>query len=575
MSIAPLRQPRRRLPVLRLLSGGLLFAALILLAIEIVNFARSRNVKQDTVLVAGIPAGGLTVEDAQQLLECTYAQPVELRYGDNPIQLAPEAIGFHVNSEIMTKAFSQHSSTSNSIVAEFWQYLWRQESAPVSIDLSATYDVNTLRNFLIDIASRYDVQNDNVSFNSQTLVFETPNDYQALDIEASLPEIEAALKRPTNRSLQLVMKPVASARTSLEPLQSAIRQYLQTINLATDGPDTFVSAVVIDLASGLEMSINPDVAYSSQSTIKIPILLNYFRTLSQAPETGIKFLMAASILCSNNDASNNLIQYSADNSAMQDRFITGLQNIISTMQTLGAKNTYISAPIDVGDPTLRFSIGKPTTTPDKRFDAQPDPFSQTTASDMATLLFQLYDCAEYGSGLRAAYPNEFTQAECKQLIELLSGNIIGHMIELGVPEGSRVAHKNGWGAYGAGYNDSDAAIIYTPGGNYVLVVYIWERLAEGHQIGSLLPWQAIETISRITYNYYNPQTPLLENRRPDNPELALGCVMPNNAHPERIDLNNIRNGRFDSKGKIVADACYDWPACQPIPEQKVSLEPPQ
>ena len=44
---------------------------------------------------------------------------------------------------------------------------------------------------------------------------------------------------------------------------------------------------MIDLQSGQELAINPNVAYSAMSTIKIPILLNMFRALTSDPSTDI------------------------------------------------------------------------------------------------------------------------------------------------------------------------------------------------------------------------------------------------------------------------------------------------
>jgi hypothetical protein len=44
--------------------------------------------------------------------------------------------------------------------------------------------------------------------------------------------------------------------------------------------------------------------------------------------------------------------------------------------------------------------------------------------------------------------------------------------------------------------------------------------------------------------------------------------MPNVKFPERIDLNNIKNGRFDANGHIVPDACFNFPACETIPAAK-------
>src|SRR5258708_31219409 len=106
---------------------------------------------------------------------------------------------------------------------------------------------------------------------------------------------------------------------------------------------------------------------------------------------------------------------------------------------------------------------------------------------MAIMLHDIYDCSEYASGLIAMFPENYTQTECKQMAELLSGNIIGRMIELGVPPGTRVAHKNGSGAVGSGYNSTAAAIVYTPGGNYIPSIFTWEWLKPGHACRRILP----------------------------------------------------------------------------------------
>src|SRR5262249_26962538 len=142
------------------------------------------------------------------------------------------------------------------------------------------------------------------------------------------------------------------------------------------------SVVVTDLQSGQELEINPDVAYSAASTIKIPIMLNIFRKLDFTPDTDTKWLMGASILCSNNSASNYLMQLSGSGNSARDMLADGLGKVNSTVFELGAKNTFITAPLYVVDKSLQWSIPAPKTSSDPRFDAQPDPYNQTTAQDM-------------------------------------------------------------------------------------------------------------------------------------------------------------------------------------------------
>jgi hypothetical protein len=112
----------------------------------------------------------------------------------------------------------------------------------------------------------------------------------------------------------------------------------------------------------------------------------------------------------------------------------------------------------------------------------------------------------------------------------------------------------------------DAAIVYAPGATYVLVVYIWEARATEDGRGSLDAWRAVEGISRVVYNYFDPEKPLLVARTPEFELGASDCVMPNPNHPERIDLNNIANGRFQPNGDLVTDACVNYPACLSNPE---------
>ena len=87
------------------------------------------------------------------------------------------------------------------------------------------------------------------------------------------------------------------------------------------------------------------------------------------------------------------------------------------------------------------------------------------------------------------------------MITYLASDKIGVLIEAGVPDGTQVAHKHGWtpDVNGVIKNISDAAIVYTPGGNYVLVMYayhpvqaVWEPVSE-----------LFAHLSQIVYNYFN------------------------------------------------------------------------
>jgi hypothetical protein len=118
------------------------------------------------------------------------------------------------------------------------------------------------------------------------------------------------------------------------------------------------------------------------------------------------------------------------------------------------------------------------------------------------LLVDLYQCAENGGGsLLAIFPGEITQAKCTQMIELLTHDHLGSMIQGGVPDGTRVAHKHGWviDNFGVIHDMSDAAIVYTPGGSYVLTVFLYHPTQLIYDEGAAL----VKNISTGVYNFYN------------------------------------------------------------------------
>lgn len=78
----------------------------------------------------------------------------------------------------------------------------------------------------------------------------------------------------------------------------------------------------------------------------------------------------------------------------------------------------------------------------------------------------------------------------------------GVLIEAGLPEGTQLAHKYGWvtdANDGLLHTASDAAIVYTPGGDFVLTVYVYHP--------TQLPWDNVQRLAArlatAAYNFYN------------------------------------------------------------------------
>ena len=261
-------------------------------------------------------------------------------------------------------------------------------------------------------------------------------------------------------------------------------------------------------------------------------MLDYFRFLANEPTADEAWLMANSMLCSNNASSNLIMEIIGGGDIFR-----GIRSVSDTIQATGVRNTYLSAPFYLGVEGQQLgSIQAPATSPNPAFDTEPDPFNQTTAQDMGALFSLIYDCAEFNSGLTFALPGEqITQRECRQMLELASANDLERLLQGGIPADARIAHKNGWIFDTVG----DAGVVYSPNGrHYIISVFLWER-AEFQDYEKL--WSLVEEISRATWNFFNPENALLQPRA-DLPPTALECegnYLP--PAPEYVNLDDINS----------------------------------
>ncbi len=559
-----------RFPVLEILSALLLGAAIVLAMVELVRYSNSKDALPTDLMIAGVQVGGLSEADAQARLDAIYInQPVRLSYDGSPILLDPTEIGFRINSEVMLAEARAQSSGERNFWTGFWKYLGREPVSAVSVPLNANYDPGVLRAYLEGIAARYDAPPGTAAYDPASLTFSTGESGREMDIDAAMPLIDAALRSPfpQDRVVDLPTAAAGASQRSMETLRAAIIDMLARRQFPYNGPDSVVSVYVMDLKTGEEMSIQGDLVHSAFSVIKIPIMVNYFRTKLTAPSQEEAYLLTESILCSNNASSNWLIQLAGLNSGAAGQgesaqMAAGLNGVSCTAQSLGAKHTFLSAPLWIGTPQAEAPVCRPETPGNTDLYTSPDRQSQTTAEDMGMLLTEIYDCAYNGGGLRVLLPDDITQTECEQMLNLLSANRIDRLIELGVPTGTRVAHKNGWGttydAFGTpdGAAASDAAIVFGPSGDYVLVVLTWERDTDGDGRGTLAAWEAVEEVSRVVWNYFNPEVPLRSRRDPISAFGAIHCVTVHPDHIDLVNLNDINAGRLDEFGNPAPTACY-------------------
>jgi hypothetical protein len=355
---------------------------------------------------------------------------------------------------------------------------------------------------LTEIASRYDQPPSPSIPVAGTTNFQPGISGSELDVDRAIPLIETALFSTNQRSLVLPIKKTSPSHPTFQNLDVLLRQ---TIDLSDF--DGIIGLYVQDLKTGQYISFildhgkpvttPPDVAFTASSTIKIPIMVSVFRRIGENLDAETIKNLGDMIAKSINSASDWLMQNKID----RDK---GPLLVTEDMQTLGLDNTFLGGYFYAGAPLMEV-ISTPA---NQRTDvsSEPDPYSQTTPSEIGQLLQDIYLCANFNGGsLIAAFPGEITQAECQSMINYLIQDRIALLIQAGVPDGTNVAHKHGWvtDAYGIIHDMSDAAIVFTPGGDFVFTIYMYHPV----QIIFEPANQLVKDLSQAIYNFYNIPTP--------------------------------------------------------------------
>lgn len=88
------------------------------------------------------------------------------------------------------------------------------------------------------------------------------------------------------------------------------------------------------------------------------------------------------------------------------------------------------------------------------------------------------------------------------MLDFLKGNKILALLEAGLPPESSIAHKHGWTNEidGLIHTMSDSAVVFTTGGDYVLVVFAYTQQQFLYDPANRL----FARLSQSIYNAYNP-----------------------------------------------------------------------
>jgi beta-lactamase class A len=446
------------------------------------RFRADLRVLPPNVSVAGMDASGMAVEQVLAALDGAYAQPVQLSYQGQPVILAPEAVAFQFDREA-TRAALEAVRTGRNNLSGFLAYLLRRPSPQVEVAPAVRYSSERLDAFLSRVAQQYDRPPQEPVPLPEALTFRAGRAGYELDREASRQLVEAALKSAVNRQVELAVR-----TSEAPPLQ--MRHLEEMLKALLAGFDGVPSIFVKDLQTGEELEINPDVAYAGMSVLKIAVMMETYRALDEPPDPEQTRLLTETMTLSGNFTANLLLR---DIVGGGDAY-QGVENLTASMRHLGLINTFMAAPYDETAPPPAI-----VTPANSRTDlnANPDPYMQTTAREVGLMLEMIYQCSRGGGALMVAYPGAFTPEECQQMLDIMSQDHTDSMIEAGLPPGTKFARKHGW----IGDTHADAAIVFSPGGDFILVVYLYRPQWLEWDVSNPL----VQRIATATYNYFNPK----------------------------------------------------------------------
>ncbi len=459
--------------------------------------------------IAGLPVGGLSLEEARAAVEkhllSPLYRPLPLLLGGETYLLDPAAVGLRADVD---RALAQVEERVPNHPPAGSIYLspgggWE---APEWKDVPLEVQLNEreLRLQLQLLARRYDrealplrpaVLTDTAILEAMgvhtptwspgvlVVAFVAPCAGRRLEVESALPLVEEALKEGKREPLVLPVEEVPAPPADMALLQEVLQEQV-------DGMPGVVGVYVQDLESGRETGVHDGVIFSGASVIKIAILLQTYQVLDAPPRGAVAQDLWAMMVYSDNDAANRLLALAGGGDG-----IRGARRMSEMLSRLGLKNSLMRDIYGWVEPTGSRPAGRAAPWGQEPV-TDADPLLRTTPRDMGRLLAYIYECSLDRGPIRETFPSEVTAEECRAMIELMLQNADRERLVAGIPEGIPVAHKSGW----IPDMKADAGIVFSPGGTYVVSIFVWET-------GSLTDREGnprIAALSWVVYSFFNP-----------------------------------------------------------------------
>ena len=474
---------------------GLFFvlSSLTILIVEYQRYQARPLVFPEGSVIADIPVGGLEENAAITRLSAAYSTPIVLEINGQSIFASREELGFQMDAINLVEAAAEQVDQDG-----FWASLWgNTEDQTVNIPINASVDEARILSYLEEeIIPRYVTSINPVQPIPGTTNFTNGSDGQRLILDQAQADIQAALLSPDSRQVSLQTEQVDGSEPNTEVLQAFLMHNLDWVgfdDLAEIYLESLDGQAQLHFAVQNGQVVPPDIAFSAASTIKIPIMISVLRRTSEPTPDAVLSLFQNMIVASDNPPADTLMETYLDP-------VRGPLIVSEDLAALGMENTFLAGYFYIGAPVLELFETPANTRTDIFLD--PDIYNQTVPAEAGKLMSAIYQCAQDGGGLlRETFGEEITPSECQLMIDILAENRIGSLIEAGLPPQASIAHKHGWVREldGLLHSMSDVALVFTPGGDYVLNIFIYDPDRLDFDQGN----RVFARVSQTVYNFFN------------------------------------------------------------------------
>ncbi|MCB9141639.1 MAG: serine hydrolase [Anaerolineales bacterium] len=472
----------------------LLVIALVILAVLLgpsaLAYVNTQGPLPGGVTLSGMTPTGADLEEVARNLHAAFQEPVAVNYDDQRIILRPDDVDFEVDVNAMVAEAVPYGE-GLGYWRPFLGEVFDRPVTPVDIPLKYSYSQEKLAGWLQSVADEYDKEArppygvalaPGVPFTS-TFMFQAGQPGLELEFNMSGERVLQALSSPTDRRADLML-------VEVPPPDPDIKELQKLVEARADRFPGWVSVFIQQVGADTEAISDPEIAFAGMSTMKIPIMLELYRSvLDEPPDVETTKLLTETLGLSGNFTANLLLRLIGGGAVGSEW--QGVEKVTATLRELGLKNTFMATPYDTE------SLPRTYSTPaNSRTDVStnPDTHMQTTAKDLALILEWIVECSEGRGTLLAAYPGQITPEECQEMLGFIELNRKHILLEPGVPEDTRYAHKHGF------VDDShgDVGVFWGPAGPYIVSVFLYKPGWVEWPLSSSL----MADISKASWDYF-------------------------------------------------------------------------